>query len=992
MYSIRLLIVLCLILVNLPLPAQQYNILTWTVEQGLPQAQVVAMQQDAKGYLWLATRGGLSRFNGIEFKTYTKTDGLSSNNISALFVDSRQHLWIATSDAGFIRYNGVSFKHYGSKDGLTANAVAAIAEDKTGKLWLATDNGMYTLTNGHLVKYTSLPTISYTAITVTRAGEVWVGTEDNGLYTLQGDKAKHFTTQNSTLPSNHITALLRGNAEEVWIGTEQGLALADSRRIKAIELPTGLEHSHISSLTQDHYENLWIGLQRNGLLKYSQRTFTHITRNNGLRTNRIAALATDVEGNVWIGTNGYGLQQYKAPWFIRYSDFPDYTESRITAIAQTDNSEIWIGTDEGALATIKNGIPSWLPSRPWPDGTIIYSLLPENKNTLWVNTSNGIWHISGAKHTHYTIANDLSATDVYNAVRGMQGQLYVATSKGVAVLQNGRFTMLPYPSGKLHARIIKRDSKGTVWVGSEDGVFQVQNGELVKPKQLKNLNPPDIRSITEDAKGNLYFAAYNTGILVLQNNQPTLYTSADGLPSESIKVLKTDGAGNLWVSTNNDLLKLQLPFPRQEGKLTYRSYASSNGFKGMEVCDNAILPTKDGIVWFGTTKGLTKYLPSLDRQNEVYPTLVLNEIMLYAKPTDWAGLGFTSDSLTGLPQNLRLSHLQNYLAFNFHGICMSGPEMVRYQYRLSGHEEEWSPVTDRSFASYANLTPGTYTFELKARNNDGYWTPQPLTYTFSIVPPIWRREWFVGLLLVLVAGSVLSIVRLREKNLVEMNTLLEMKVNHRTRLLERKNKEKEILLQEIHHRVKNNLQIVISLLNLQARHVADPLAKEMMKALRSRVRSMSLLHERLYRYDSLENIDLEEYFLEICESLYASYGVDMDRIALELDVPNIKLDIDSAITLGLIVNELVSNTLKYAFQEEEQGVLRIELIKHDEVQYTLTVSDNGHGLPEDFYQKQQLGQSFGLKLVQSLSKKLEGNIRFFNKNGTKSILYFVLPS
>ncbi|WP_158607186.1 two-component regulator propeller domain-containing protein [Pontibacter oryzae] len=988
----RLLILLCLVLVNLPLPAQQYNIRSWAMEQGLPQGQVVAIQQDAKGYLWLATRGGLSRFNGIEFKTYTKSDGLGSNNIATLFLDSRQRLWIGTSDAGLVQHNGVSFKKYGRKQGLEASTVTAIAEDKTGKLWLATDNGIYTLVKNQLLKYTSLPAISYTAIATSNYGEIWIGSERNGLYVINGTQTENFTTANSPLPSDHVTALLIGKDEEVWIGTELGLALADNRSVSKVTLPKSLNHSHISSLTQDHYQNLWIGLHRNGLLKYSQGTFTRLTRNNGLRTNRIAALATDTEGNLWIGTSGYGLQQYKAPWFIKYSDFPDYTEPRITAIAQTDSSHIWLGTDEGALAKLKHGIPSWLPSRPWPDGTTIYSFLPENKGSLWVNTSNGIWHIRGDSNTHYTFADALSAIDVYNAAQGRQGQLYFATSKGVAVLQDGKLSLLPYTGGKLHAHTVKRDSKRNIWVGTEEGVFLIENGKLTRPRQLKDLNPPDIRSITEDKSGNLYFAAYNTGILVLQNDQPTLYTSDDGLPSESVKVLQADSAGNLWVSTNNDLLKIRLPFLQKEGMLTYRSYASSNGFKDLEVCDNAILPTKDGVVWFGTTKGLTKYLPSLDRRNKVYPNLVLKDVMLYAKPTNWEELGFTPDSMTGLPENLHLSHSQNYLAFNFHGICLSGPDMVKYKYRLVGHETEWSPVTSRTFTSYANLTPGTYTFELMAQNNDGYWTPQPLTYTFSIVPPIWRREWFVGLLLVLVAGSVLSIVRLREKNLVEMNTLLEMKVNHRTRLLERKNKEKEILLQEIHHRVKNNLQIVISLLNLQARHVADPLAKEMMQALRSRVRSMSLLHERLYRYDSLENIDLEEYFLEICESLYASYGVSMSRIALELDVPNIKLDIDSAITLGLIVNELVSNTLKYAFQEDEQGVLRIELVKHDEVQYTLTVSDNGHGLPEDFYQKQQQGQSFGLKLVQSLSKKLDGNIRFFNKNGTKSILYFVLPS
>jgi two-component sensor histidine kinase len=181
---------------------------------------------------------------------------------------------------------------------------------------------------------------------------------------------------------------------------------------------------------------------------------------------------------------------------------------------------------------------------------------------------------------------------------------------------------------------------------------------------------------------------------------------------------------------------------------------------------------------------------------------------------------------------------------------------------------------------------------------------------------------------------------------------------------------------------------VISMLNLQARHVQDPQAVDVMQAIRSRVRSMSILHERLYQHSDLDRIDLEEYFEEICESLYAAYGVSTRRIALEIDMPQIKVNIDSAITLGLIVNELVSNTLKYAFPDGQCGSLRIELAQHDAVQYTLTVSDNGRGMPENFDPLKS--KSFGLKLVTSLSRKLEGNINFENKNGTKSILYFVL--
>jgi two-component sensor histidine kinase len=253
---------------------------------------------------------------------------------------------------------------------------------------------------------------------------------------------------------------------------------------------------------------------------------------------------------------------------------------------------------------------------------------------------------------------------------------------------------------------------------------------------------------------------------------------------------------------------------------------------------------------------------------------------------------------------------------------------------------------------------------------------------------VWRREWFIGILLLLVTGVVISVVRLREQSLVKMNALLEMRVKHRTRMLERKHREKELLLQEVHHRVKNNLQIVISLLNLQARHVKDPATKDVMQAIRSRVRSMALLHERLYRHNNLEHIDLEDYIREICESLYAAYGVSEENVTLYLNIPDITIDLDSAITLGLIVNELISNSLKYAFPEATTGKLGIELFQMEKDHYQLMVWDNGIGSTNELNQQ----QSFGLQLVSSLTKKLGGEIKHENINGTKTILFFVLPS
>ncbi|MBC5992895.1 ligand-binding sensor domain-containing protein [Pontibacter cellulosilyticus] len=994
LYIAVVLSVLC-VLQSIHVGAQQYNFRNWTLEQGLPQSQVNDILQAHTGHLWIATRGGVSRFNGKQFYTYTNESGLTSNNVSVLFEDKQNNIWIGTSDRGLVKYTAGKFRKYGAEQGFKANTVFDITEDTRGNIWFATEEGIYYLNNNSFTKYTTLPEQPYTSVVVMPDNTVLAGSQTDGLHRAGSTGTTHYNTENSPIPSNHITTLYQDKNQDVWIGTEEGAAIFSDTTLSAFKIPINRPDLGVSSFLHDLYGNLWIGLKQNGLVKYDGKSYTYFARQNGLRSKRINTLAADKEGNIWIGTNGYGIQQYTSPWFIHYFDFAELNEPRVTALTSDNKGRIWVGTEEGNTAYLDGGRLNWNLNTLWPEGTTVHRIAVMEDQTTWVATSNGAWNVTPLGARHFTIDNGLPANEVYQCMPDEKGNIWMATANGIVCYTNGAFKKYKLPGilpvAKIHHML--RDSKNQLWIAASTGVYKLVNGEIIKAPELEQFQLEEVTSIAEDKYGVLYFGGFNYGIAVLNDKweKPKLLTKDEGLPNEGVKGLFVDDKDNLWVGTSRNVLKVLLPPLRQHQKLSYRSYSGANGFRGIEINNNAITQTPDGCIWFGTTKGLTKYLPTLDRPNKIYPKVSINEIMLYQKPTDWQQLGYKSDSISGLPINLRLPHTQNHLTFDFHAICLSGPEQVKYKYRLKGYQDQWSAATDQSFASYPNLTPGNYNFELIAQNNDGYWTPKPYVYAFSIVPPIWRREWFIGVLLLVVAGAVLSIVKLRERSLVKMNTLLEMRVNHRTRLLERKNREKEMLLQEIHHRVKNNLQIVISMLNLQSRYVQDPQATDVMRALKSRVRSMAILHERLYRHDDLGAIDLDDYFRGICESLYEAYGITEEQVHLDLSVPSIKVDIDTAITLGLIVNELVSNSLKYAFTDRnQQGQLRIVLKQDHNGRFTLTVSDNGRGLPVDFEQKMK--NSFGLQLVSSLSKKVNGRIDFKNNNGTNSILYFVLPS
>lgn len=201
--------------------------------------------------------------------------------------------------------------------------------------------------------------------------------------------------------------------------------------------------------------------------------------------------------------------------------------------------------------------------------------------------------------------------------------------------------------------------------------------------------------------------------------------------------------------------------------------------------------------------------------------------------------------------------------------------------------------------------------------------------------------------------------------------------------------EKEILLREIHHRVKNNLQVVSSLLSLQSRQIEDPKAQEVMKEGRNRVKSMALIHQNLYQDENLVGVDAADYIDKLTKSLLSSYQINDKDINIHSDVDRLTLDVDVIIPLGLILNELISNSLKYAFSEQESGTIDI-LLKQQADGITLRVADDGKGIPEDFDMTNS--KSLGMFLISSFAKKLNATFDLISDPGTAATIFIPTPT
>ncbi|MGZ4033456.1 MAG: SpoIIE family protein phosphatase, partial [Bacteroidia bacterium] len=251
--------------------------------------------------------------------------------------------------------------------------------------------------------------------------------------------------------------------------------------------------------------------------------------------------------------------------------------------------------------------------------------------------------------------------------------------------------------------------------------------------------------------------------------------------------IQTDEDGNLWMGTNNGIDKLDLSKFVNEKEIVLKHYGKEEGFIGVECNQNAFYKDVDGRLWIGTVGGITLYDPKKEKKNTVEPQTQITAIRLFLEKVDLSK--FSDSILNGLPQNLKLPYDKNHITFDFIGVSQTIPARVKYKFMLEGFDTDWLPEGKETSTTYSNLPPGKYTFLLKAANNDNLWNSTPVRYSFEIIPPFWKRLWFFLFIIIIIIGSILLMIKMRERSLRHSQKLLEEQVTIRTyELLEEKEK------------------------------------------------------------------------------------------------------------------------------------------------------------------------------------------------------------
>ncbi len=817
----------CLILFIYPAQSQTTSFIYYGVEQGLSQSQVQDLAQDDDGNLWIGTLSGLTKYNGREFKTFSRKDSLAEDWVTSLCKDKKGNIWMGHWAGGVSMYNNKTKKieNLNLEEYTRFKTVTAIIQDPDQRFWIGTEGaGIFVYdpekkTMISLNKKDGLSSDNVYDICLDQKGNVWIATDIGiTIYDTKTDiaSATSYSILNTGngLHSNRITTLALVNYNEIWVGSADAgvmtLQVKDDFNIKVptkaienagirINMASGLGADFINCVFEDKTHNVWIGTTGGGATKItpypakdrseaiSKAIVYNYNTKQGLNYFNVNTIFQDREGAIWIGTD-IGLNQYRGERFQIYDEGDAIVNNLVwTTLCDKDGS-IWLGRNDGIskftfnYSEINRKENHTITSYSTKDGlpsNVVLSSFEDKDGNLWFGTGfGGVCKYNKEKNNFesYNKEDGLAGDVVYAISQDNKGNLWFGTKEGASKFDPIAKTFRNYSiadglGGNNVYRIFK-DSKGNLWFGALGGSLSMYNGASFKTfDEEDGMRHRFILCINEDKLHNLWFGAYGGGLYKYDGKAFTNFTVKEGLTTDSPYSIIADNENHIWIGSSRGIDRFE------EKTNLFVHYGKAEGFLGVETNPNAVCLDKEGNLWYGTIMGAVKYSPKEDKPNTVEPQTFITGIKLFMKDFEF-------------PDDARFKYNENHLTFNFIGVSLNNPEKVSYQYKLEGFDTDWLPgLTKANEAVYTNLPPGTYTFLVRAFNNDGTGNIRATEYKFFISPPFWQTAVFYVLVFLFAIFGLYVFDKMRTRKLKVAKKILEDKVVERTEELAIKNAE-----------------------------------------------------------------------------------------------------------------------------------------------------------------------------------------------------------
>ena len=926
--------------------SQSFTFQNYSVSEDLSQSQVYSILEDSRGYLWLGTQGGgLDRFDGENFKNFSRKDGLKDIFINALAEDTNGNIWIGTNH-GLWRFDGWDFKFFDLKRG-NSEKILSLLIDRKGDLWIGTIKGFLKIESGKIIPFsddnnlrrseiysiyedsrgsiwvgsnfgvtkisgsriqqfssnTGMPGETVTAFSEDKNGRIWVGIFGVGIGTFVGDNC-YLIKPKSGLKPLEIQTMEMGIDGAVWIGTfNQGLFIwSDQDSIFAqFSEKKGLAKKDVRAIEKDQWGNFWIGTSGGGISKYGGQQFIHYDQENGLEEEFIYALCEDDFGRIWFSNYDKGVSFFNGRFFEHLGQSSDSLKFVSKALFKDNNGDIWIGTEKKGLILYKDNQFTFLQNYFVDPAINIRDIIQDKANNIWVGTAgSGILKLNkdtsqniGFRVQRFTKNNGLLSNQITNLHADTLNRIWYTTRKfGVGYLIDDQVVDHFSIQEGLVSREVKtmaEDSTGFLWFGTPLGLSK------------------------------LFLYGDSLFLSEKENNQKLNY--------KNLYSIAFDAENNLWTGSQKGVEKSILDGGRNI--IETKFYGKSEGFLGIETCQNSVWKDSEDNLWFGTMNGLTKYQSGTTVSNSIPPKLHFTDIRLFYKTLKKTPFSDFAKSWGVLEPGLILKHNQNHLNFKFLGVNLPNPEKVKYSWKLEGSDSGWSPPESQNEVMFPNLPPNKYTFKVKACNEDGVWSKEPLIAEFEILPPFWQTWWFRGLSLASILGLIIVVFKIRLNQVRTKSKLIKDQLEIEKKLLQLE--QKALQLQMNPHFIFNALNSIQSLISQKDHKTAryhlakfSKLMRHILENSRDQAISLEQEIETLKDYLSLEQFSRGNTF--------------NFRINISSDI-----DVEEIFIPPMIIQPFVENAIIHGVAHlKKAGQIEINLIMVDN-HLQCEITDNGIG-------------------------------------------------
>ena len=948
--------------------AAQYDQRTWTHQDGLPDDRVTAILQTSDGYLWAATPHGLARFDGKTFTVFDhlNTPGFVEDDCLSLAEDSQTNLWISTRYHLFrktgdqftritkeqgIGHQGGLFLHADKsgnvwayrdcwfceirKDGAIKSyfcdqpvrhePVMAVCEESPGIAWLATLHGLFRFQSSE-ERFEPVPTggelsnAPALGCCQTRDGARWVlfatavpNLEATGKTFWLGGYKNGRWTATSALPVEELCwkgpFLVADASGALWLpGSQNGLLQFFGGQFRFVPMPHSGERDFAICACCDRQGNLWVGTENSGLQRWNPRRFINFTQREGLADNNVWTVAEARDGSVLVGTDG-GVTRLKNGEANSLVSSKPAAESLVRSVVEDHNASVWVGTIR-TLLHIQNGIESEyrLPGK-W-DETKIRVLLPDRGGALWIGTVHGLTRLEDGRQTKYTSADGLGSEEVRALLEDNQGDLWIGTlGGGLSRLHDGRFTSLTITNGLSSNDVwaLLQDPEGTLWIGTENGLNRLKDGIL------------------------------------------TAFTTAQGLPANQVNCLLEDDFGRLWIGWDHGIYWIakqqfdDLANHRSDSLVAVR-YDQSDGLLSTETngqkSNPAACKTRDGRLWFPTTKGVAVIDPATVVTDDVPPQTIIEQVRANGEivqgntPADSKAMRAEGRSATSPVLNLPPGGAR-VLEFRYTAGDFVAPEKTRFRYRLIGLDSHWIEAENRREAYFTDLQPGDYQFEVSAAGHHGVWQPHGAVVAFHLAPFYYQAWWFYPAGLGMTAALMIAFGLWRAS---------EVRKIHRLEGINALNEQRKQIARDIHDELGASLTHILQISDQTRKNLKRP---EKVAADAERIaviaeEAVDNISEIVWAnnpgYDTLE--DLVAYLREYAANLFKEAPITV-RLSFPECVPSRAVSGVFRRHLLLLAKEALQNVIKHA----GATLVQVRLVLAPDC-LQLRITDNGRGLEE----------------------------------------------